>query len=415
MTGDNGKQGRTVGGSHPRRRFLKRFGQGALAAGAALHTGRSVASPGKAQNADIDIWLPGRLGNPQQTLIGDQRLDPRIAKVMANMPAPGPNSGMPQISLTSSYEESLRWVSAMEGMLAAQDPAILASMPEFKDVVSRKETIQGVDANAVELYVDEPVDAKTPQGSKVKRPCVVHIHGGGMCFTTAAAASAVRWRKTLAQQGVMVVGVEFRNAGGILGNHPFPAGLNDCASAVQWVHAHRTELGISSLVLAGESGGGNLAVALGIKANLEGWIAAIDGVFAIAPMIFGYYGSVPPELVSWRENEGYQGTLAMTRAMARVYDPEDRHALNPLAWPYNATSEQLQGLPPHIITNYELDLIRDDGAIFARKLQAAGVAAFSRTITGAIHVVELAMPDLVPELLDETVASLVGFAGRLAD
>jgi acetyl esterase/lipase len=167
--------------------------------------------------------------------------------------------------------------------------------------------------------------------------------------------------------------------------------------------------------LAGESGGGNLAVALGIKANLEGWIAAIDGVFAIAPMIFGYYGSVPPELVSWRENEGYQGTLAMTRAMARVYDPEDRHALNPLAWPYNATSEQLQGLPPHIITNYELDLIRDDGAIFARKLQAAGVAAFSRTITGAIHVVELAMPDLVPELLDETVASLVGFAGRLAD
>ena len=102
MTGDNGKQGRTAGGSHPRRRFLKRFGQGALAAGAALHIGRSVASPGEAQKADIDIWLPGRLGNPQQTLIGDQRLDPRIAKVMANMPAPGPNSGMPQISLTSS-------------------------------------------------------------------------------------------------------------------------------------------------------------------------------------------------------------------------------------------------------------------------------------------------------------------------
>jgi hypothetical protein len=170
MAGNNGKQERTAGGSGPRRRFLKSFGQGALAAGTALHIGRSVASPSKTQNADIDVWLPGRLGNPQQTLLGDRRLDPRIAKVMANMPAPGPNSGMPQISLTSSYEESLRWVSAMEGMLAAQDPAILASMPEFKDVVSRKETIQGVDANAVELYIDEPVDAKTAQGSKVKRP-----------------------------------------------------------------------------------------------------------------------------------------------------------------------------------------------------------------------------------------------------
>ena len=415
MTRNRVKQERTAGGSHPRRRFLKRLGQGALAAGAAMHIGRSAASPSKTQNADIDLLLPGRIGNPQQTLMGDERLDPRIAKVMANMPAPGPNSGMPQISLTSSYEESLRWVSAMEGMLAAQDPAILASMPEFTDVVSRKETIQGVDANAIELYIEEPSDARAAQGSRGKRPCVVHIHGGGMCFTTASAASAVRWRKTLAQQGVMVVGVEFRNAGGVLGNHPFPAGLNDCASAVQWVHAHRVDLGVSSIVVAGESGGGNLAVALGIKANFEGWVEAIDGVFAIAPMIFGYYGSVPRELLSWRENEGYQGTLAMTRAMARVYDPKDRHELNPLAWPYHATTEQLQGLPPHIITNYELDLIRDDGAIFARKLQAAGVAAFSRTITGAIHVVELAMPDLVPELLDETVASLVGFADRLAD
>ena len=27
-----------------------------------------------------------------------------------------------------------------------------------------------------------------------------------------------------------MVGVEFRNVGGQLGNHPFPAGLNDCVS-----------------------------------------------------------------------------------------------------------------------------------------------------------------------------------------
>ena len=414
MADKKGKQERAASGSHSRRRFLSRLGQGALTAGAAMHTGRSVASPSQTNNADTDLSLPGRLGNPEQTLVGDERLDPRIAKVMSNMPAPSPDSGMPQISLSASYEESLRWVSAMENMLAGQDPAVLASMPEFTDVVSRYKTIQGVDANAIELHIEAPLDAIAAQGSKVKRPCVVHIHGGGMCFTTASAPSAVRWRKTLAQQGAIVVGVEFRNAGGVLGNHPFPAGLNDCASAVQWVHAHRLDLGVSSIVVAGESGGGNLAVALGIKANLEGWVEAIDGVFAIAPMIFGYYGSVPRELLSWRENEGYQGTLAMTRAMARVYDPKDRHELNPLAWPYHATAEQLQGLPPHIITNYELDLIRDDGAIFARKLQAAGVAAFSRTITGAIHVVELAMPDLVPELLDETVASLVGFATRLA-
>ena len=62
----------------------------------------------------------------------------------------------------------------------------------------------------------------------------------------------------------------------------------------------------------------------------------------------------------------------------------------------------------------ELDLIRDDGAIFARNLQAVGVPAISRTIDGAIHVQEMAMSDLVPELLHDTVGSLAGFAHQLA-
>ena len=37
----------------------------------------------------------------------------------------------------------------------------------------------------------------------------------------------------------MVVGVEFRNAGGKHGNYPFPAGLNDCASGLQWVNDNK--------------------------------------------------------------------------------------------------------------------------------------------------------------------------------
>ena len=166
--------------------------------------------------------------------------------------------------------------------------------------------------------------------------------------------------------------------------------------------------------MAGESGGGNLAVATAVKANIEGWVNAIDGVYAMAPMILGFYQSVPAELLSWRENEGYQGTREVMRAMTRVYDPEDEHENNPMAWPFHASLDVLQGLPPHIIINYEMDLIRDDGAVFARNLQAAGVAATSRTVTGAPHVAEIAMPELMPELVDDTVGSIVGFTKKLA-
>ncbi len=403
-----GSHGRRRAG---RRRFFKRLGQGLLGAGAGFQLSSVFGDTSKPASETPDgyqkLILPGRLGNPDLTMLEDVRLHPRVREAMAGMPPGGPAAMLPKLTMSSSYEECLNWVGAMEEMLDRQGAAARAAMPSFADVSSAKATITGVDGIRVDLHVEKP------KSSEGRLPCIVHIHGGGMSFTTAQAAPAVRWRKTLAQQGMVVIGVEFRNAGGVLGNHPFPAGLNDCAAAVQWVHRQRSKLNISSIVVAGESGGGNLAVATGIKANIEGWVEAIDGVFAMAPMIFGYYSSVPPELLSWRENEGYQGTLEMTRAMTRVYDPADEHEHNPTAWPFHATQEALKGLPPHIITNYELDLIRDDGAVFARKLQAAGVSAISRTMDGAPHVPEIAMPDLIPELARDTIGSIVGFVHGL--
>ena len=46
----------------------------------------------------------------------------------------------------------------------------------------------------------------------------------------------------LAATGLVVVGIEFRNSAGKLGPHPYPAGLNDCASAIRWAVAHLTDL-----------------------------------------------------------------------------------------------------------------------------------------------------------------------------
>ena len=383
--------------------------RGLVATGALLPLLHSRRAHGEspANPAGVDVLLPGRLGNPALTLLEDKRLDPRVRRALAAAPAGGPGASLPTVTLSSSYEQCLNWVSAMEKTLAGQDAAALAAMPAFTDVATEEEAIPRGDGSGIDLYLDRP---KNRSG---KLPCVVHIHGGGMAFTTARRPLTVRWRKTLAQQGMLVVGVEFRNAGGVLGNHPFPGGLNDCARAVQWVNANRGSLDISSLVVAGESGGGNLAIATAIKANLEGWVQAIDGVFAMAPMILGFYTSVPPELLSWRENQGYQGTNEMMRAMTRVYDPQDEHETNPTAWPFHARESDLKGLPPHIITNYELDLIRDDGAVFSRKLKQAGVSSLSRTMEGAVHVPEIALPDLTPELAREAVQSLVGFASSL--
>ena len=167
-----------------------------------------------------------------------------------------------------------------------------------------------------------------------------------MTFDTARSPANVRWRKSIANQDLVAIGVEFRNEGLSPGHQPFPAGLNDCVTAVQWVYDNRDTLGISSGVLLGEAGGANLAIATGIKANMDGWINVIQGVYAIAPMIYGFYDGPPPELMSWRENLGLMGSHATCRAIRIVYDPDSVHRDNPLVFPFCAKTGDLKGPPP---------------------------------------------------------------------
>ena len=352
-----------------------------------------------------DVKLPGRLGDPEVTLLTDGRMDPRILAVMR---ATGEAVAMPAApSLDASYEDCLAFVAALEETIMAANAELLPAMPDFNGVTTVRH-IEGVDGNDIALHIHEPASRSG------ELPCILHTHGGGMVFLTSADPPFVRWRNSLAELGTVVVGVEFRNGGGVLGNHPFPAGLNDCASAARWVHAHRAELGISSVVISGESGGGNLCIATALKADREGWLDAIDGVFAMCPYISGTYRNPPPEIVSLAENEGYLGDVPMMSAMLKVYDPEEAHATDPLAWPYHASPADLEGLPPHIISVNELDPIRDEGLIFARKLLAAGVPTVARTINGTPHAADMMYPDVTPELFRESLTSLHGFAASLA-
>ena len=367
-----------------------------------LVTSSAVKETNKIVN-NLDFTLPGKLGHPDLLLLMDPRLDHRIAgwlmKTNERYPAQ-----MPDVTMDMDYDQVLKFIDYMHGAVTSTNKELFATMPAFKGVQSREYSIQGDGGHEIKLFVDSP---KTKTSAL---PCLVHMHGGGMTFDTAKSAANIRWRKSLAEQGLVVVGVEFRNEALSPGHQPFPAGLNDCASSVRWANDNREHLGISSIILIGESGGGNLAVATGIKANRDGWVDIIDGVYAMAPMLFGFYGKPPPDLMSWRENLDLMGSYAAVRAFRMAYDPHSAHENNPMAYPFSATKNDLRGLPPHILHNYELDLIRDEGVVFAQKLRAAGVEATSKIINGSHHVPELAMPDVIPELTRDTLASITAFA-----
>ena len=82
----------------------------------------------------------------------------------------------------------------------------------------------------------------------------------------------------------------------------------------------------------------------------------------------------------------------------------------PLAWPIFAGQDDLEGLPPVMISVNECDPLRDEGIEFYRTLLRAGVPARCRQVMGTIHATEI-FQMACPDVSRETAASLVGVGG----
>ena len=235
--------------------------------------------------------MPGRLGDPTLELAGDPRSDPRMIAAFSPFQLDRATP-TPPVERSSPLEAQLSFVDALEAGFESAFAALIDQLPPIDGVDHSTETVTGVDGNDIALYISRPRGASGPL------PGVVHLHGGGMIILSATGSAYVRFRDAIAQTGVVVVGVEFRNGGGALGAHPYPAGLNDCTVALQWVNDRRRQLGISSLTIAGESGGANLSLATTLKAKKDGHLEMIDGVYALVPYISGIYGRAESERVS---------------------------------------------------------------------------------------------------------------------
>jgi acetyl esterase len=336
----------------------------------------------------------------------DPRADPRMVAALAPLGLDGAPEPAP-VDINSPSEALLEFALAAEEGFAMLGDILSANAPAITNVDRRTEVIKGIDGNDITLYIHTPTDVEGPV------PGIVHTHGGGMAILEASNAGYIRWRDELASTGLVVVGVEFRNAAGKLGPHPFPAGLNDAFSGLRWTHENRAALGISKVVISGESGGGNLTLATTLKAKADGVLEYIDGVYAQCPYISGVYAEKNPALPSLYENDDYFLNCSMMGSMVRMYSPDGSADTDPLAWPYHATVEMLEGLPPHVISVNQLDPLRDEGLAYFQKLLAAGVSVSSRTVNGTCHAGDCLFRDAMPDVYLGTIRDINGFANNL--
>lgn len=187
--------------------------------------------------------------------------------------------------------------------------------------------------------------------------------------------------------------------------------------ALEWMHDNRERLGLSKLVVSGESGGANLSLATTLRAKRESRLHMIDGVYVLVPYISGAYGwsdsQMAEQFPSLLENDGYFVVNSANAVLVSVYDPTGANARNPLCWPSWASDDDLAGLPPHVITVDELDIFRDEGLEYYRALVRAGVNATARMNAGVCHAGEIMFRASMPDPYLAAVGDIRAFADRL--
>lgn len=342
-------------------------------------------------------------GNPK--IANDERLDPRIRATFEHFKLAG------DAYTVADRDEGVALFNRDETLaLRAEMVALLDAVygedvaPSAGLTISDHQVVSQPDGNTINLQVLRP-EADGPL------PCVYYIHGGGMMYSSMHDGNYRAWLRILAAKGVAVVAVDFRNAGqssSVEEVAPFPAGLNDCVSGLRWLHEHADEHGIdrARVVIAGESGGGNLTIASALQLQRDGDLDLVSGLYAMCPYLAGSWPR--EEFPSSTEHTGkiieIHGNLSRV-----VYGIEAFEDGDPLAWPLFATEEQLAPLPRTVIRVNECDPLRDEGIAFYRRLLAAGVAARCDQIMGTVHAIEV-MPTICPDITHAAAADIAGFA-----
>jgi len=162
----------------------------------------------------------------------------------------------------------------------------------------------------------------------------------------------------------------------------FPVAITQAYEATKWVAEHGAEIGVDGkrLALVGNSVGGNMVAAVALQAK-QFKTPAIRYDVMLWPVTDARFDTASYDQFA----DGHFLTKNMMKWFWDNYTVSEKDRNNILASPLRATTEQLKGLPPTLIQTAELDVLRDEGEAFGRKLDAAGVPVTVTRYNGMIH------------------------------
>jgi acetyl esterase len=203
-------------------------------------------------------------------------------------------------------------------------------------------------------------------------PVMVFYHGGG--FVIGDLDTHEPYCAEVARVlDIPVIAIDYRLAP----ENPWPAAPDDCEAATRWIASSPAALGVgvTSLILSGDSAGGNLAIVTAMALRDAPAAAPVIVQFPIYPTVDGSddWGSF---------HEHADGKLLTREAMAYFMDAYKAEADHVRAHPLG---HDHTGMPATLIVTAGLDPLRDQGRAYAGALIEAGVPVTFREAVGNIH------------------------------
>lgn len=209
---------------------------------------------------------------------------------------------------------------------------------------------------------------------------VIFFHGGGWVtgdVDTYNRVCSVTARNT----GCPVASVDYRLAP----EHKFPSGPEDCYQAARYLFQNSKEhLGVSpdSIVLMGDSAGGNLAAVVSIMAKHRREFMPKRQILFYPATYWDHTETSP--FPSVRENgTDYVLTSQRVSEFMELYMRGPGDLLHPYFSPL--LEKNLSGQPCTLIVTAEKDPLRDEGEAYGEKLREAGCPVSIYRMMGALH------------------------------
>lgn len=219
---------------------------------------------------------------------------------------------------------------------------------------------------------------------------IFYVHGGGWVFGSPKIHDKL-CRELAHKSKSIVLCPEYSTSP----EAHFPTAIHQLSYVLEELPHTARENGwsLKKFTIAGDSVGGGMAAVLTNTFKNER-IPKIHKQLLFYPVLDAKMNTASYEAFA----DGYYLTKDAMKWYWDQYTQIEADRMSPLCSPLHAESEELKGVPPTMIINADVDVLRDEGIAYAHRLQRAGVDVQNHIVPAIIH-------DFVMlNCLDQTVA-----------